>query len=270
MKKRKVDFPIKPLILCLIILLALFLVLGYIWRNLTTADYFRVKDIVTKEVLSTDLSYLKGKNIFSLDLLKESRNIIRNCPDCSRVRLARILPDRIYVEFIRRKPLALVKLYRYFAVDEDGVIFYNSMQPDASGLFSGQAGLPVILGLETKIFGLKPGIRCETRELVTALLILKEAARNRLLKDYKIQKVDITSIDDITLKIPLTQKPGAYANWKTPNINEFLEIKISQANIRDKIVIMAGLINQEKYNLEDIKYIDLRFKEPVIKFKDVK
>lgn len=270
MRKRKVNFPVKPLILSLIILLALFLVLGYIWRTLTTADYFKVKDIVTKEVLSTDLSYLKGKNIFGLNLPKESMNIIRNCPDCSRVRLARILPNRIYVEFIRRKPLAFIKLYRYFAVDENGVIFYSSMQPDESSLPTGQADLPVILGLETKIFGLKPGIRCETRELATALLILKEAARNRLLKDYKIQKVDITSIDNITLKIPLTQQPGAYADWKAPKKNEFLEIKISQANIRDKIVIMAGLINQERHNLEDIKYIDLRFKEPVIKFKDVK
>ncbi|MDD2680381.1 MAG: cell division protein FtsQ/DivIB [Candidatus Omnitrophica bacterium] len=193
----------------------------------------------------------------------ESAHIARFCPDCSRVRLARIIPNRIFVEFIKRRPIALIRLYRYFAVDADGVIFSSSLQPQDSGL-------PVILGLETKIFGPKAGNRYDHKELSVALLILKEAGKNRLFRDYKIQKVIIAGIDNITLQIPILRGQNTYANWRAPDKNEFLEIKIGQGNIRDKVAIMAGLIDQEKHNLESIKYIDLRFREPVIKFKDVK
>ncbi|MDO8662061.1 MAG: cell division protein FtsQ/DivIB [Candidatus Omnitrophota bacterium] len=263
MRKRKSSFPVKPLSFTLIILLALCFVLGYIWRILTTADYFRVKDIVTRDVLSVDLSYLKGKNIFSLNLPREAASIARVCPDCSRVRLARIMPNRIYVELVRRKALAFLKLYRFFAVDEDGVIFFSSIQPDG-------ANLPVITGLETKVFGPKPGMRCENRELSAALSILKEAARTPLLRGYKIQRINVAGIDNITAQIPLPQDQITYAGWKALEKKDFLEIKFGQGNIRDKVVIMAGLINQEKRNLNNIKYIDLRFNEPVIKFKDVK
>ncbi len=270
MRRRKNNLSAKPLIFSLIILLALGAILGYIWRILTTADYFLVKDIVSKEILNTDLSYLKGKNIFSLNLAQEAASIARSCPDCSRVRLARVLPNRIYVEFFRRRPIAFIKFYRYFAVDEYGVIFSSSVQPDYSGLPAAQAGLPVITGLETKIFGPRLGTRYENKELFAALSIIREAARTPLLRDYKIQKINVAGIDNITVQIPIPLPQSSYSNWKAPEKNEFIEIKFGQGNIRDKVVIMTGLINQEKQNLSNIKYIDLRFNEPVIKFKDVK
>ena len=264
MKKRKSNFPAKPAAIVLIILLASCFILGYIWRILTTAEYFRVRDIVSKEVLSVDLSYLKGKNIFELNLPQEAANIIGGCPDCSRIRLARVLPDRIFVELIRRKPVAFIKLYRYFAIDGDGFIFQSTLEPD-------NAALPVITGLETKIFGPKPGKRYASNELSAALLIIKEAAKSRLLNDYKIQKLIVGGIDNITVQIPIQRGyQVSYTDWKAPKEKEFLDVKFGQGNIRDKVVIMAGLINQERRNLGTIKYIDLRFNEPVIKFKDVK
>ena len=270
MRKRKNKLPAKPLVFVLIILLALCFILGYIWRIVTTSEYFLVKDIVSKEVLSVDLSYLKGKNIFSLDLPKEAAIIFKSCPDCARVRLARIIPNRIFVELIRRKPIAFIKLYRYFAVDEDGYIFSSIIQPNDPNLNASQASLPVITGLETRIFGPKPGTKYENRELSVALLILRETARTPIFRNYRIQKINIAGIDNITVQIPISQPQTVYANWKAPEKTEFLEVKIGQGNIRDKVAIMSGLINQEKQNLGNIKYIDLRFNEPVIKFKDVK
>lgn len=262
-RKRKNNFPLRPLAAGLIILLALGFILGYIWKVLTTADYFRVREIVCSEAESFDLSYLKGRNIFALGLAGEAEAILRRCPDCSRVRLARIIPDRVYVEFIRRRPLALVKLYRYFLIDEDGVIFSAATRPET-------AGLPVITGLETRVFAPKPGARYQNRELSIALQILKEAAKAPLLKKYKIERVDIAGIDSITVRIPLDREQVVYAKWKAPEKKAFLEVKFAQGNIRNKVAIMAGLINQESRNLRNIKYIDLRFNEPVIKFKDVK
>lgn len=261
MRKRKFNLPGKPIFIGLIILLALCFFIGYIWLILSTSEYFKVKDIIIKDAQKIDLSYLKGKNIFSLDLPLESAHIIKDCPDCSRIRLARILPNRIYVEFIKRKPLGFIRANNYPAVDEFGVVFYTSIKPEESGL-------PLILGLESKVGLPKFGKRNESRELLVAVNILREVKRNSLLREYKISKIDVADIDNISIQIPLAQKSPNLLNTKAPVKIEPLVIKISQGNIGDKIAIMAGLINQEKQNLEDIKYIDLRFREPVIKFKD--
>lgn len=261
MKKQRLKVSGKPFLFSLIILLALCFVIGYIWRILTNSEYFQVKDIITKEESKLDLSYLKGKNIFNLDLPKESLNIIKGCPDCSRVRLARILPNRIYVEFIKRKPVAYIRLSNYLAVDESGIIFYTSVKPEESGL-------PLILGLESRVSAPKFGKKYENKELLVALDILKEARRNPFLKECKISKIDVSDVDNIAIQMPLLQKNVNSLNLRNSSKSDFLVVKISQGNISEKMAIMAGLINQEKQNLEDIKYIDLRFREPVIKFKD--
>ena len=262
-KKHNVNPAAKPAVIALIIFLFFASFVGYIWRILTTSEHFLVKSIVSRGILSDDLSYLLKKNIFTLNLSQESLNILKNCPDCYRIRLARILPDRIYVEYIKRKPIAFIKLYNYIAVDNEGVVFNSSIKPD-------EAGLPVILGLESKLASPKSGKRYDIKELKVALDILSAFVRNPLLREYKISRIDVSDIDDIMIKIPLVNKSAVALNNKVQEKSEFLEIKISQGNIRDKIVIMAGLINQEKQNLASIKYIDLRFKEPVIKFRDVK
>ena len=49
-----------------------------------------------------------------------------------------------------------------------------------------------------------------------------------------------------------------------------LEIKIGQDNIRDRINILSNLLIQLRDELGNIKYIDLRFKEPVIKLNSHK
>jgi cell division septal protein FtsQ len=263
MKKRKVNLPSKALLIGLIIFLALVFIMGYIWNILTTSDYFRVREVLTRETYGIDLSYLKGENIFKLNLADESAKIIRNCPDCLRVRLARVIPDRLYIEFIKRRPLALIKDERYLAVDSSFVIFYPSKTPEDSEL-------PVINGLEKKFVNPRPGTRCDFKELTIALSSIKEAQKNPLLRGHRISKINFEDLDNITIEIPLTQPGNLYSNGKAIKKSEDLIVKIGEGNIRDRVVIMAGLINQEKNNLGNIKYIDLRFKEPVIKFKDVK
>ncbi len=265
MKRHKDSFPVKPLFLSVIIaiIIAVGISIGYMHKVLTTSDYFNVKGIISREELSSDFSYLKGRNIFTLDLNGESSNIARKCPDCLRVRLSRVLPDRLFVEFIRRKPVALVKLYRYFVVDQYGVFFGSVPNP-------GSLNLPLVTGLETKLFGITFGKKYVTKELVLVLNIIKEFNKSLLMKGYQIQKIDVGTADDITIFIPIGPNKNGYSQWQVPGKENILEVRISQGNILEKIAVISGLINQEKYNLGNIKYIDFRFKEPVIKFKDAK
>ena len=233
------------LILIVIIFLGLIFITGSSLRTLKTLDYFKLKDIIVKETASGDLSYLKGRNIFSINLKEESRYAAQLYPDYKKVRLIRILPNRLFVDFIRRRPLAYIKLYRYFCVDEDAVLFDMSE--------SEKEDLPVILGLDTKIFGPKTGQKYNIKELATSLDIIKEVQKNKILKDYKIKKIDVVSLSNTSFFTA-----------------SGLEIKLGQDNIKDKINILSGLLPQVKNDLGNIKYIDLRFKEPLIKLNDAK
>lgn len=255
MKKNKFIFPIKLLILLLIIFLAKCFIVGYIWKKSRVSDYFRIKEVMVKDADAADLSYLKGRNIFIVDLKKESEYILESYPGYNKINLVRILPNRLFVDFIKRNPVALVKLYKYFALDEDGVLFNASDQPEESTL-------PVILGLETKIFGPKPGKSYNIREISFALDTIKEIKRNKALKDYRIKKLDLATRANAAVFILLPGQRGAQEC--------LLEVRLGADNIENKIAILSGIFSQGKFDLYKIKYIDLRFKGPVVKNKDAK
>jgi len=255
--------PVKLIIATLIIFLALSFIIGYIWKVSVSADYFTIKDIVTRGANRVDLSYLTGKNIFSVDLKQEAGYILESFSDYSNIKVVRVLPDRLFIDFIKRKPVAFVKLYRYFALDKEGVLFYGPQDPQ-------ELELPVISGLETKIFGPKPGKKYNIKEIELALNIIREVKRNGAFKKYKITKIDIANPANTSIFISLTPKAPDYSRGGAVAAFENLEVKIGQDNIKEKIIILAGLIGQEKSDLNNIKYIDLRFKEPVIKLKDAK
>lgn len=230
-------------------------------RNaLGDSDYFKIKDIiVSKTEEGLDFSYFRGRNIFNLDLEKESRYISELYPDYKKVRLVRILPNRLFVGFTERRPLAYVKLYRYFFADSDLVLFNVPRGQE-------ETDLPVIVGLETKIFGAKSGKRYNIKELAEALNIIKELNSNNALKKYKIKRVDVANPANASFFL---QRPD-YPKGLTTAVPEALEVKMGQDDTSDKIHILGDIFNQLKNDLGDIKYIDLRFKEPVIKFKDAK
>jgi len=275
MRSHKLKLPISVIIITVVCLLVVSFIIWYLGKVLTTSGYFRVKDIIVNEVdilgssvslainlklnRGIDLSYLKGKNIFSVDLQKEARYIAETCPVYRKVSLIRILPDRLSVRCLLRKPFAYVKLYRYFSVDEDFVLFDIPKQLEED--------LPLISGLDTKIFGANPGKKYNIKELALALNIVKEIGRNKIFDDYKIKRINITSPSDASVFMLAQLKTADYAKRKFPEV-EGLEVKIAQGNINDRIDILASLFAQEKNNLNNIKYIDLRFKEPVIKLKD--
>jgi cell division septal protein FtsQ len=255
MRKNKFSLALfKFISLTLIILLAISLIIGYIWKVLVNADYFRVKDVICAESDRVDLSYLRGMNIFNLDLNKESAYLLGSFPEYNSVKIIRVLPSRIFVDFIKRKAVAFVKLYRYFALDKEGVLFYGAQEPQGSGL-------PLITGVETKIFGPRPGRKYDIKEIRLALDIIRELRRNRILKNYRINRIEVASPDNASFFMPFLQ---------APTLPESMEIKIGQDNIKAKIILLGGLLMQVKSDVANIKYIDLRFKEPVIKFKDAK
>lgn len=227
----------------IVVALVFFALVFYIRRIILTSDDFRISDIITDASISEDLSYLKGKNIFTLDLKEEAKRLLRFYPSFKKIRVVKYLPNKIYVDFIRRRPLAVIRLYRDFYIDENLVLF------DLQECILGQE-LPVVLGLDKKIFAPSLGGTYNIPSVVLALDIILEVAASRDLKKYRILKIDVERPKEATVFIE-----------KGP------QIKISQEDFKSKIAVLAGLV-ADQGGLDSIKYIDLRFKEPVIKFKD--
>jgi cell division septal protein FtsQ len=253
-------------VICLIAFAAISLSI-YLNRILKSLDYFDVKDIIATEVKPADLTYLLGRNIFSLDLKRESGYISELYPVYRKVRLIRILPNELFVDFIKRKPVAYLRLQRDCYLDDELTIWEAKEQ-----VTEGKASLPEIVGLAEKISKPVPGRQYNFAGLSSALEIIKEVASNRLLKEYWIRRIDIRSPASISFFIPVD--PRGNDSTKKDNSKIFvapdLEVKISQDKVADKINILAGLINQARNNLSSIQYVDLRFKEPVIRVRDVK
>ncbi len=255
MKKRKVNnLPVRLISGLAILILALVLAVGYLSAVLKRADFFNIKEIIVREDEGRDfgagLSYLKGRNILAIDLKKEERFLSQIYPGYKEIKLIRLLPDRLFADFLKRRPLAYIKLSRYFCVDRDGVL----LEP----LPSGEPDLPVIWGLERKIFGPRQGQRYDTRGLKVAINIIETVKANKTLKDLRIKKIDVA--DPANASFLIFAPDLAFTAG--------LEVKIGPDHIDDKINILGSVFSQAKKDWGNIKYIDLRFKEPVIKFKD--
>ncbi len=222
-----------------------FVIWGIGWK-LTHAQIFRINEIMSRDADTADLSHLKGKNIFTVNLKEEAHRLSQEYPAYRKVRLIRIFPDRIYIDLIKRKPLAYVKLYRYFCVDEERVFFEVPKEIE-------EADLPVVTGLEKRIPVVHPGARHNVRELIFALAIIKAAEPFQFFRDYGIKRIDVSG--------------GINASFF---IGGGTEVKVSSENLKDKMAILAGILQGSANELDKIKYVDLRFKEPVLKHKDDK
>lgn len=279
MKRAAAGLPFKFSISITVILLVIFLIIGYFMLALKNLEYFKVKDIIVKGADSADFSYLKGRNTFTIDLQREQSRISQLYPVYKKIRLIRVLPNRLFADFIKRSPVAFVKLYRYYCADDDAVLF--DIPPELK-----QLELPIICGLDTKIFGAKAGRRYNIRELKLALEIIREFRASAGLRNYKIKTVDVSKSANalfFMVKESINVTTLAYQNTKLGQAenhrgvsrsdflaNEGLEVKLGENNIRQKLGILGSLIMQAGDEGAKIKYIDLRFKEPVIKLKDAK
>lgn len=243
MKKRKLKIPVKSIIIILLSFAALYLSLRSLSGLLWSSEYFNIRVIRTNNK-NIDLLFLLGKNIFSLNLNKEAQNILAMYPNYHKIRLIRRLPNALSVVVSERKALAYLRLYRYFAVDGEGVLFNldnNPLNPN----------LPIIMGLQAKILGAQAGRSySHVKELLFCLDLIKEFTATRGLKRYTIKKIDAARPENLSFYML-----------------ENMEIKIGQADIERKIQLLNSILAHLGSEALKVKYIDLRFKEPVIKYK---
>jgi hypothetical protein len=235
----------------------------YLKNSLRNLDYFRVKDVVVDAEGSGDFSYLKGRNIFDIDITREAESISQAYPGYKRIKLIRVLPNRIFIDFVKRKPLAILKLYRLFSIDGEMVLF-------ETGNEAANAELPLIVGLETKIFGPRAGTRYNIKELTGAIEIIQSIQDNRILKNYQIKKIEVNNANHFTCFLAVPRAFLGNAQEKSASDSDVLQIRFGREILPEKLDLLARLFSQIKNDLGRVGYVYLRFKEPVIKFNDDK
>jgi cell division septal protein FtsQ len=257
----------KWIIIKTIIVLAVFALVLSFYNHLKKMDFFRIKEVIVRQGNNitqedaSDFAYLKGRNIFEIDLEKEASHIAQSYPSYKKIRLIRFIPNLLFVDFLKRKPLAIIKAYRSFYIDESLTLFEMPQETEIQDL-------PQVWGLEKKLFGAKYASQLYCPELVLARDIIREAQANKVLKNYKLKRIDVSALSNASIFLLVPKGLSNYTKGQILAPEEEIEIKLGHENISGKLGILAALLIQVRNNLNNIKYIDLRFKEPVIKFRN--
>ena len=180
-----------------------------------------------------------GKNIFRLRLNDIRSYMLRSYRELRDLHLQRVFPDSITATIVLRKPVAQLFYERYYYIDEDGVILSGVKgSPDIK--------LPVINGVHVNP-GEDIGKATGSMNAKMALLLLKELNASRLLESHRLVEIDASS----TRNLAFFLEAG-------------LEVKIGRENYASRLQNLKDVLSDPKLRPADIKYIDLRFAEPVI------
>jgi cell division septal protein FtsQ len=228
-----------------------FLIIGFVFFTayvnavdfLTSSPLFEVKDVVIDQSIrfidKRALKDLIGSNIFKIDIGQVDAQIAQHYPYISQLRVVRQLPDRILILAKKREPLMQIYFRKkYLILDTEGVALYYVLQP---------AVLPQIYGIPLERGGLFLGGRIRGQEMSKVLEILNSFKNSPGLNHWRIHAVQVANLSKIDLFI-----------------GENMHVILDQDNTQDKIDILQMLTSTNKIDLNKVKYIDLRFKEPVI------
>ncbi|MBI3602284.1 MAG: hypothetical protein HY209_05260 [Candidatus Omnitrophica bacterium] len=234
-----------------IIRLIVFLLIGciFFWIYSRAADFltgaplFDVKQVLVDQSISfidhRPLKALKGQNIFSVDLAKLHRHIAAEYPQIAMLRIVRQLPDTIKVLAKKRDILLQVQVHgKYLVVDTEGVSMFYTSQALA---------FPVVRGVPFERNKVVLGVASSIKELN---LVVELFGQLKLYPHTRQLKVIMVEAGNVS-KIELTVMPH-------------VQIIIDQEDLAAKINMLELLLQKGKINWSQIKYIDVRFKEPII------
>jgi len=186
-----------------------------------------------------ELRRLKGRNIFKVDLVKLQDRIQAQYPQIAQLQVMRELPDRIKVLAKKREAvLQIARGGKFLLVDADGVAMYyvaTAVQvPSVQGAIGSQTR--VVLGLPIP-----------TKNMNLAVALLDGFKTRPHTSRLKVASVDVSNLSKIEI-----------------SLGETLKVVIDQDNYTSKLDTLDMLVAQRKIDFTKVKYIDLRFNEPVL------
>ena len=246
---RKKKVKISPLTIktIAIVLISAVLAAGIFWGLyyfVSKSDYFRVKTVFVDPTLSfiniKDFSGLKGKNIFKVDIKDVQKRLGWKYPQVSHLKVMRQFPDRIFVSAKKRDPTAqLLQKSKYLILDEQGIVLAKEDKKSKT--------VPLILGSRYQDQLASLGRHFKGEDIKTALKIVKEFGDHNDLSSYSIESINIGNLSKIEFAL-----------------GNKLNVIVDKDSIERKIKILGLVLVKGQIDLKETKYVDLRFKQPII------
>ena len=245
-KKSDVKIPTIVIIRIIVFLFIGFILFWFYSRTrdfLTTAPMFNVKEVMWDQSISfmdpKPLNELKGQNIFRVDLVKLHQRISNKYPQISQLSVVRQLPDRIEVLAKKRDILLqLVAHNKFLIVDTEGVTMFYTGSP---------VPFPVVRGIPIEKSRIVLGAPSTSKELNLVVDLLRQLKSHPHTSRLRVMSIEAGNLSKIQLLV-------------MPNI----QIIIDQDSLAAKVDMLEILFQNGKINWGQVKYIDIRFKEPII------
>jgi len=230
----------------LLLVFIIFISARKIYWMFKSSSYFQIQKIIS---LSGEdfgeqkrFAYLKGKNVFEIDLEELQKQLKWAYPQAERVRALRRMPNAIAIELIERKPVASVYANRTtIVVDPKGFVVSKTLK---------DKNLPLVLGVSGHVDNVLIGRAIPDKSLHVALLILRTFKKESMFSDVRLEKINVGNLSKIYCYL-----------------SNGIEIIVDQDDIVKKIKTLRMISSKANLKVDNVRYIDLRFKEPVIKEK---
>ena len=213
-----------------------------LWGYVQHADAFRITQVQlpAQSTLKVPVSLI-GDNLWALDIRTLAEALNRQQPWLKEVRVTRQLPNTVRIETIPRLPVAQVQLRLWYPVDAEGFVI---PQPSAAPAEQ----WPRVVGLERAQSSIKIGAVNTDERLKTALRVLKTLKYTPALTSHRVTDVDVADLQQLRFVI-----------------DGEIEIRCgSEADLGGQLEQLRSVMRVIATKPVDVRYIDVRFKEPVV------
>ncbi len=239
---------LQPLLVLLVVGFFFFIGAKKAFFWVKNSSYFRVARVTcstpSRAKSLERFLYLKNQSIFNVDLAHVQKQLEWSYPEVGEIRVLKRFPDEICIVLKERKPFAALALgANSFLIDRQGFIVSKDI--------SSQGAFPLVRGLPSPPKTVSLGQRIVSSNLEVALNIIDLFNRNKALARFVIVKMDVGNLSRISFFL-----------------GEQLEVVIDNEGAQEKINTLGVILEKAKLDWERIRYIDLRFQEPVIKYDE--
>jgi len=179
-------------------------------------------------------------NVILKDLKAVQRKLNYKYPQAAKLKVIKRFPNQISVLAKQRVPFAQLEVKKKIViVDKEGVVLSLEEKRDKK--------LPDITGIKFNNPELVLGMPLRGSDIWLTLKIIKLFKANRSLAAYSISGINIENLSKINF-----------------TLSNHLNVIIDRDKIAQKIRVLSIVLAQDRLNLKDVKYVDLRFKEPIL------
>jgi cell division septal protein FtsQ len=211
---------------------------------LRSNDYFRIRSVTIDASLEfinkDDLKPLLGENIFAVRLQKVQSKLSNKYPQASDLKVVRRFPNQIAVIAKQRFPFVQIPVAgKAVILDDQGVVLSLEEKGDKK--------FPQIIGVKQHGQEVVRGLPFDGPDMAAALAIVKNFQAEKSLSSYQIESVNVENMSKVYFT--LLDNP---------------DVIVDQDKIAHGIKVLSVVLSQGQLDLKQVKYIDLRFNEPII------